>query len=362
MTLFLKSIPCGVRLSRMTTEHARCVSGGTTRLPGVQPACVLRGLSGGAHALSRRRASGWAVRFGLAGAVGVWALAFTGATVLAQPASARGPQGGKSEDASQPKPEPQVLKAGLVGPKDSPWSQVFSALDRTLRHQSKGEVSLELSPLGLEVDEVTLVSEATFDVLALTSTGACALDDGLCPRPGVKSAAKVLASPELAARLAKQGWVLLGGGVAGAVHLFSTEVAAEEKPSAPARAWVMRGEEPLYTSFFKKRGASVVVAPLAEAPVVLKKRSPLIFASTPLAVVYFQWHPELKRYSEAPIGDFLAVTVLRQAKWASLSPEGQRALKEAFAKANRILLSMLQKKSSESLNVLSTLGLKPAKL
>ncbi len=355
----LKSMRGRLRLKRMVSAHIRKKRGLEAWWLGRRWPRAQGWRSHGTRALIPSWPRGGLARFvGMLGLV-CWAFAFASSAVRAQSEPAAGqPRKAPAETT----PETQVLKAGLVGPKESPWWQVFSALDRTLRHQSKGEVALEPSALGLEVNEANLVAEAKFDILALTSTGACALDNQLCPRPGVKSAAKVLASPELAQRLAKQGWMLMGGGVAGSVHLFSTEAARAEKPATQASAWVMRGEEPLYLPFFKKRGASVVVAPLAEAPVLFKKRSPLIFASTPLAVVYFQWHPALKGYSDAPIGDFLAVTVLRQAAWTSLSAEGQTSLKEGFAKAHRILLNMLRKKSTESLNVLSSLGLEPGSL
>jgi TRAP-type transport system periplasmic protein len=156
---------------------------------------------------------------------------------------------------------------------------------------------------------------------------------------------------ELRAKLGEKGYVLLGWGDVGPIHLFSNTPVKSRADLLKTKLWEWV-DDPVSRAMFKRIGVRGV--PLGAPDVLPSLSTGMIDAAfgTPLAVLALQWHGKVKYMSAMQMGFALGATVITRRELDKLSPAEQQVL---LADAKALEQKLLLQVRSENDRALATL-------
>jgi TRAP-type C4-dicarboxylate transport system substrate-binding protein len=263
--------------------------------------------------------------------------------------------------------EPVVIKFATLAPEGTPWLKLMEEMNDELQQQSNGQVAFRFYAGGIAGDESEVLRKIRLNQLQGGAFSGVGLNDIL---PDIRvielpllfrdaAEAEQVAGAlfdNFAARLADQGYILLGLSEAGAVHLFSQQPLRSRTDLARTRMWTWQGD-PLALAMFKAYGITPV--PLALAEVLPALQSGLVDAcyGPPLAILTLQWVTKVKYFSATPITHSIGAILLSQQQWQQLTAEQQALVRDLVTKYTAKAALSMRQHYDKALALLPTLGL-----
>jgi TRAP-type C4-dicarboxylate transport system substrate-binding protein len=238
---------------------------------------------------------------------------------------------------------PEILvKLGTRAPDGSTWHLILKEMGEQWREASGGRVVLRIYPNGVAGDEPDMVramrigklhaAAVTIVGLSLISPESQALSVPMLARNDAElDYVRGKLGPELEAKLAEKGFVVLNWGDAGWVQFFSTTAAPTPDEMSRLKFFVWTGDEATL-DIWKQQGFRPV--PLASTDILPSLQTGLIEAipTTPLVAEAAQIFTIAKHMVKVDWAPLVGGTVIAAAKWQEI-PEELRPKLMAIARA-----------------------------
>ncbi len=261
-----------------------------------------------------------------------------------------------------------TIKLATLAPEGSIWEQSVSEMGAEWSKETAGRVELKVYPGGVAGDEPDVVRKMRIGQLqaaVLTVNGLAEIDEAfqLFTIPFFFASYEELFSvletmrPTLQARLEARGYVLLGWGHAGWVHLFSKQPIGTIEQMKTMRFFVSAGDD-RQVQWWKGKGYRPV--PLATTDILTGLQTGMIDAmpSPPLAALLLQWFRNAPHMLDLGFAPLVGGTVVQKKVWDKLGEADRRALLSAAAKLEEKLEREVPKQDRDAVAAMEKRGLK----
>ncbi len=229
-----------------------------------------------------------------------------------------------------------VLKVATLAPEGSSWMNLFHEWGRNIEAHTGGKLKVKFYAGGVAGDERDAVRKMRLGQLNAAAVTAIGL--GL-----IQSEVRVLELPmmvksyaeldfirgamdaEFKKKFEEKGYVLLGWGDVGPVHIFSNTPIKSKADLAQTKLWAWT-DDPLVKTMFKQLGSNGV--PLGVPDVLTSLQTGLINAcyGSPLSMVALQWYTKVKYMTGMQLSQAIGATVITKRDWDKLPPDQQKIL------------------------------------
>ena len=259
------------------------------------------------------------------------------------------------------------LKVATLAPEGSSWMKLFHEWGINIEKRTNGQVKVKFYAGGVAGDERDVVRKMRLGQIG----GAAVTGVGLGL---IQPEVRVLDIPfffkgyedldyvrntldgEFRKKFEEKGYILLGWGDVGPVHLF-TNVPIKTKDELRATKMWSWTDDPIIRTLFSQLGINGV--PLGVPDVLPSLQTGLINAcyGSPLSTLSLQWHSKAKYITSMVLGQSAGATVVTKKFWDSLSPAQQSIVTEESKKLTDKLLKQVRADNEAALKKMQSLGL-----
>lgn len=261
----------------------------------------------------------------------------------------------------------QVIKLATLAPDGSLWHKELKEMGEAWQEASGGAVSLRIYPGGVAGDESDMVRKMRIGQLHAASLSVIGLADIDEAFNGFQipfffdsweELYQVLdeLQPELAKRLEAKGFVLLGWGHGGWVHLFSSKPVRRLDDLKRLDIFTQAGDDRM-VQWWKDNGFHPV--PLATTDIMTALQTGMIeaLAVPPLAALALQWFRETPYMNDLGLGPLMAATVMTRRAWEGIPEENRDALRAAARRVDEHLRVEVPRQEAEAVEEMKKRGL-----
>jgi TRAP-type transport system periplasmic protein len=261
----------------------------------------------------------------------------------------------------------EVLRIGTLLPTGSSWMKILGRFAKRVSERSKGQLRVILyggAIMGDERDMVQKMRAGRIEGAALTGNGM-----GLI-LPEVRvlelpylfesylevDAVRGALTPELAAGFQKRGFVLLGWGDVGWVHIFSKQPLRTIEDLKKVRIWSWT-DDPLARAAVSRFPVKAV--PLGIQDVLPALQTGLIDTcyGSAYTTVSFQWHTEVRTVSERGLTYATGALLLTKRALDPLAPRLRAILIEEGTETMQAFVRVSREDNDKAFELLSRLGI-----
>lgn len=259
-----------------------------------------------------------------------------------------------------------TIKLATLAPDRSLWHQAIQQMGSDWRKATSGRVSMTVFA-GTMGDEPTIVRKMRLNQLqaaSLTAVGLLAVDQAfnVFSIPLFYESYDELMhvvdrlTPAIKARVEAKGFVLVGWGNAGWVHVFSKKRIETLDELRRAKIFMTAGDE-VTRQWYLKNGFSPVA--LAPTDMLTSLQTGMIDAipSTPLAALAFQWYQQTPFMLDLKLGPLAGATVVTARAWNQIAEADRRVLLEHADKLDKRLRVEVPKQDDQSVAEMEKRGL-----
>jgi TRAP-type C4-dicarboxylate transport system substrate-binding protein len=259
-----------------------------------------------------------------------------------------------------------VIKLATLAPEGTSWMNLFHEWSRNVESHSGGKIKIKFYAGGVAGDERDAVRKMRLG--QLNGAAVTAIGLGL-----IQSEVRVLELPfmvknyaeldyirnamdaELRKKFEDKGYVLLGWGDVGPVHIFSNTPVRSKADLAQTKLWAWT-DDPLVKTMFKQLGSNGV--PLGVPDVLTSLQTGLINAcyGSPLSMVALQWYTKVKFMTSMHISQAIGATVLTKRDWDKLTPDLQKVLVDDSKVMEAKLLKTIRADNDKALQSIKAAG------
>ncbi len=253
------------------------------------------------------------------------------------------------------------IRVATLAPDGSPWMRVFRALDAELAERTGGQLRLRIyggGSQGQESDYIAKMRAGQLDAAALTSSGLSTIVRPVLVLglPGIVDDYATLdrvrrrMGPRFERIFEREGFVLLGWGDVGKGRLFSKHRIQRPRDLRSARVWAPTTDV-VFSEFLSIVGAQPRRLGVTEVYPALQTGMVDTVPGSALAAVALQWHSHLDYYSRDHAGILVGASVMRKAKWDSLSEDHRQVIRDVSRRAHRVAKQMIRRADDAALRV-----------
>jgi TRAP-type C4-dicarboxylate transport system substrate-binding protein len=235
--------------------------------------------------------------------------------------------------------KPVTWKLASFVPEGSIWDKGLREMGEAWRRDTEGRVALSLFAGGQQGDEPTVVSKmrlGTLQAASLTILGLAHVDpashvftvpffyDGYDELHHVMDAL----APALASRLEARGFVMLGWGDAGWVHLFAKKPIRSLEDARRLPIYASAGDERM-VQWYKQNGFEPRALAFTDIPSSLATGLVEAVPVTPIAALFLQWYRSAPHMVDLGLGPLVGATVVTRKAWNGIDAADQAAVREA---------------------------------
>ena len=241
----------------------------------------------------------------------------------------------------------QTLKLATLAPQGSIWDQTIRVMGDQWAKETAGRVQLKVYAGGVAGDETDALRKTRagqFQGLAITVAGLSEIEPAFnvfqIPMyfESFEELYFVLAKlrPELEARLASKGYVLLHWGHGGWIHLFSRQPIRTLADLKAQKLFVWAGDDATVRSW-RKSGYQPV--PLAATDILLGFQTKMIdvVPTTPIAALSLQWYRQTPHMMGLGLAPLVGGVVVTKGAWEKIPAADRETLLAAARGAEKKL-------------------------
>lgn len=265
--------------------------------------------------------------------------------------------------------EPALIKIATIAPKHSIYHRALQEIGEAYRRASGPQARTIVYPdsiQGTEADTVRRMRVGQLDASMLTVVGLSEIDPSVAAlqyMPMMFRSWEELdfvrekLRPELEARLAAKGFVVLIWGEGGWVQFFAKEPFAHPEEFKRARIFAWSGDR-LQASVMKSQGYTPVPIPLADILPALETGMIDAVPVAPLWAMIGQFDRIARHMVRVNWVPIVGATVIRKQTFDALRPEARAAMLAAAARATDVLRAQRAVQDEESIRAMQARGLK----
>jgi TRAP-type C4-dicarboxylate transport system substrate-binding protein len=264
--------------------------------------------------------------------------------------------------------EPHVIKIATLAPEGTLWMNLFRDWGKNVEARTHGAVKARFQSGGAAGDERDIVRKMRLGQLggaAVTSIGL-----GL-----IASDVRVLEVPmlirsyeeldfvrtqldgELRQRFDEKGFVLLGWGDVGPLHLFSNTPVRARGDLSQVKLWEWV-DDPISRALFAKLGLRGVPLGVPDVLPALSTRMVDAVFGTPLAVLGMQWHGRLPYMTSAHFGQAIGATVMTKQEFDRLTAAQKAVVVDEARNLERKLQAEVRAENDRAVATMKEKGMK----
>jgi TRAP-type C4-dicarboxylate transport system substrate-binding protein len=260
--------------------------------------------------------------------------------------------------------ETTTLKIATLAPEGSSWMKLFHAWQAKVEVRTEGRVRVRFYAGGLQGDERDMLRKIRLGQLA----GAAITGIGLSSISSEARALEIARTYEeldgLRAALADdikksfldKGYVLVGWGDVGPVHLFSSRPVQKLADLRLLKLW-MWSDDPVSRQLFAALGLHGVPMGVPEVLPGLSTGQIDSFFGAPLATIALQWATYAKYMSATTVSQATGATVIAKKVWDVLTPADQNVLREEAQAMEAQVKNQVRADNATALEVMKQRGL-----
>jgi len=228
-----------------------------------------------------------------------------------------------------------ILKIATLAPEGSSWMKLFHKWQAKVETRSEGRIKVKFYAGGVQGDEPEVIRKMRIGQLsgaAITGIGLSKID----PQVRALEAARTYEELDhargrlgdmLKKKFDEKGFVLMGWGDVGPVHVFSNVPIRSLEDLRKTKLW-MFSDDALTKELFSALGLRGVPMGVPEVLPSLATGSIDAFFGSPLSTVALQWSAHAKYVTSAVIGMATGATVLTKKAWGEIEPRDQQIIVE----------------------------------
>jgi TRAP-type C4-dicarboxylate transport system substrate-binding protein len=259
-----------------------------------------------------------------------------------------------------------VLKIATLAPEGSSWMRILSEMGREISAKTQGRVKLRFYWGGAAGDERDAVRKLGHQLQGVTVTsiglGMIQPSVRVLEVPMLIRSVKELdyvrkkLSDAFTKAFEEKGYVFLGWGEVGMVHLFSNNPFNTRDDIARAKIWAWV-DDALIRAMFRELGVSGV--PLGVPDVLPSLQTGVINAcyGSPYSMIALQWHSKVRFMTSLPLSVSIGATVVTKKAFEKLSPEDQKVLRETAIAYHDKLVAQIRRDNKTALAELAKAGI-----
>jgi TRAP-type C4-dicarboxylate transport system substrate-binding protein len=228
-----------------------------------------------------------------------------------------------------------VLKIATLAPEGSAWMNLFHKWQARVEQRTEGRVKVKFYAGGVMGDERDVIRKMHAGQLsgaAITGIGLAMINPEVRALEAARTYpeldhARERLDPLLRKKFDEKGYLLMGWGDVGPVHIFSQRPIRSLDDLRQTKLW-MFGDDPLTKQTFAALGLHGVPMGVPEVLPSLATGSIDAFFGSPLSTVALQWSAHAKYVTSAVIGMATGATVLTKVAWGQLEPRDQQIVTE----------------------------------
>ncbi|MFC1714751.1 TRAP transporter substrate-binding protein DctP [Candidatus Poribacteria bacterium] len=262
----------------------------------------------------------------------------------------------------------EVIKLGTMATRESDWGQVFSRMNAKLIEESQGQLRFQFYWGRSEQQLIESVESGLLDSVSLTGTGLGNIlpEAFVFQLPMLFSEYKELdcvrdgLAQRFEEKFAGKGYILLGWGELGFIHLFSKKPIRTQSDLRDTQVWVW-DIDPIGKEFIEAScGVYPVLLPITDVRQALQNDIIQTVYTSPLGCIAFGWHTELNYMSDFP--DFrlaagIGATIMNKDRYDGLSDNHSALLRQVTLEYHKQLIKTIREKNEESIDVLKEQGI-----
>jgi TRAP-type C4-dicarboxylate transport system substrate-binding protein len=261
----------------------------------------------------------------------------------------------------------KIVKIATLAPEGSAWMKQFHAFADVVLKRSNGKLKIKYYAGGVAGDERDAVRKMRLGQINGAAVTAVGL--GLI-QPEVRALelpfllhgydeldyVRGTLDAELRKKFEEKGYVLMGWGDVGPVHLFTNVPVKSKADLQQTKIWAWT-DDPIVRGLFQQLGLNGV--PLGVPDVLPALQTGLINAcyGSPLSTLALQWHTKVKYITSMVIAQSIGAAVVTKQTWDSLSPDLQKMVLEEGKVLEKNLLKISREDNETSLKKMKELGL-----
>jgi len=259
-----------------------------------------------------------------------------------------------------------VLKMATTAPKNSPWMDAFTAMNKEVETATGGAVSFKFFPGMVSGDEKDMVRKMRAGQLqgaSFTGVGLQMIEPNTLvlqlPLPFTKyedlDRVRDKMDAKLQELLAQKGYVILGWADLGFTYIFTATPVNSLASFKDVKMWGWE-DEPISKKFFELAGIAQIPLALTDVLTGLQRGMINGVYNSPLGLIAVQWDKYIKHITGMAICIGIGATVVTKAEWDKISPENQAKIMEIARRQHRELNKVIRAKNKSSLSQLKKQG------
>jgi TRAP-type C4-dicarboxylate transport system substrate-binding protein len=257
-----------------------------------------------------------------------------------------------------------ILKVATLAPEGSSWMKLFHQWQTKVEQRTEGRVKVKFYAGGIQGDERDVIRKIRGGQLggaAITGVGLSLI----APEVRVLEACRTYedldhARGRLDATLRKKfeekGYVLLGWGDVGPIHIFSQRPLKSLADLRQTKLWLW-SDDPNTKGVFEVLGIRGVPLGVPEVLPALSTGTIDAFLGSPLSTVALQWSSHAKFATSMTMGIATGATVISKKLWDEVSPADQKVVVEEGKAMETELQKLIRTDNDNALQKMKSAGL-----
>ncbi len=223
--------------------------------------------------------------------------------------------------------DPVILKMATLAPEGSSWMKLFHEWANAIEKRTEGRVKWKLYSGGVHGDERDMLRKIRLGQLhgaAITTIGLAAIDPDVRTLEASRNYQELdYGRSQLDGLLRKQfadkGYVLIGWGDVGTVHIFSNRPIRTLSDLQQTKMWRWT-DDAISGKLLEALGVHGVPLGVPDVLPALSVGSVDAFFASPLSAMALQWSTKASHISSMIVAQATGATVLSNAAWEKVSP------------------------------------------
>jgi TRAP-type C4-dicarboxylate transport system substrate-binding protein len=257
-----------------------------------------------------------------------------------------------------------VLKIASLAPEGSSWVKLFRTWQAAVEERTQGRIRFHFYTGGAMGDEKDMLRKIRLGQLGaamITGIGLSAVIPEVrvfevCRNYRELDHAREKLDALIRRRFEDRGFVLLGWGDVGPVHLFSNRPVRSLEDAQQTRMW-MFNDDLLTREGFKALGLHGVPLGIPEVLPALATGTIDAFFGSPLSTLAMQWWPHARYVTSAVLGQATGAIVIARSVFDGLAPGDRQVLLEASKEMESAVTAQIRGDNDKAMRTLVANGL-----
>ena len=257
-----------------------------------------------------------------------------------------------------------TVKIAALAPEGSSWMKLFRQWQQAVEKRTEGRVKLKFYPGGVQGDERDVLRKIKLGQLsgaAVTGIGLSAINPEVRTLDIARTyeqldGLRAALGDTLTKKFDEKGYVLLGWGDVGPVHIFSKTPVRSIEDLRKTKLWVW-SDDPISRQLIESLGVRGVPMGVPDVLPALSTGQVDAFFGTPLSTLALQWSGHAKYVTTLVVSQATGATVVAKKVWEAIAPADRAAIVDEGQKMQAAVLAQVRADNAKAMATMKAKGL-----